>query len=628
MQVKRRLSRGDSDEESERYFPRRPRIAHPNDSRTIQQEREAAAVAKRARTSYTDAIAARPPSKDVLSGMPAELLVRIFSYFSEATLLDIALVSRLFRRVTGDGQLWRKHYYRRFILPRADRIPGFRKAMAAAKEASSLSSQAPSSDGTRGGRIASRDDPKQHPGFDVDWKKYYKLQHNWLRGRCEVDEIHFRHRAEHLAAGKTLVKVVDGLAVTADAARGLVVWDLRTRNTVAHASLDSYRGLPIQPTCVAVDDRHGHGQDLGHLGIAVGFEDGTFGIWRLDLHDNTLTKLCRYYKSCFGELAAIAYHHPYLIVGATGGFITLWTFDRPNPQWTAASPSSSCPTASDGDDAAKVTMSSGLLPAPYMLRSLKSHSTRLPLTLSIRRMASLIVASIVYTLDTVSGWCIAIQDLDIRPRGELLPEITDSRVAYTAPSGIRSSPSSSPGSSPSRGGGRGWQLGGGGGGPARDQPDANDGPIRLCYSHPYLLATLPDNTLMLQLCTSTSTSLSISPSIRLWGHTSGISDAEITTRGKAVSVSARGDEIRVWELEGRVGGSSVEVRPRQQDSPWGPAVGGGGESSSMGAAGLFSGPAALELESRKNQVGFDDEMVIVLKEDKQGKESLMVYDFT
>jgi hypothetical protein len=138
--------------------------------------------------------------------------------------------------------------------------------------------------------------------------------------------------------------------------------------------------------------------------------------------------------------------------------------------------------------------------------------------------------------------------------------------------------------------------------------------MTLCYSHPYLLATLPDNTLVLYLCTSTTKSFSLSSGIRLWGHTSGISDAEITPRGKAVSISTRGDEIRVWELEGRVGGSSIEVRPTTRQ----PADGTGSPTTVPRA----------EWEDRRNWVGFDDEMVIVLKETRDGRESLMVYDFT
>jgi hypothetical protein len=192
----------------------------------------------------------------------------------------------------------------------------------------------------------------------------------------------------------------------------------------------------------------------------------------------------------------------------------------------------------------------------------------------MRRVGVSVVASIAYMIDSIDGWSIGIQDLDIKSRpGLALPDIVHSRVAHSPPSGIAGLP-------------RG-----------------------LCYSHPYLLATLPDNTLLLHLCTATAAKLTISPGIRLWGHTSGISDAEITTRGKAVSVSARGDEIRVWELEGRLGGRSIEVRPRLQSEQAGSVTGG-----------------VLD-QAMKNKVGFDDEMVIVLKEQSDGRESLMVYDF-
>ena len=153
--------------------------------------------------------------------------------------------------------------------------------------------------------------------------------------------------------------------------------------------------------------------------------------------------------------------------------------------------------------------------------------------------------------------------------------------------------------------------------PPTIQNESSDGPISLCYTHPYLLATLPDNTLLLYLCTSNTSTLSISPGIRLWGHTSGISDADITARGKAVSVSCRGEEIRVWELEGRSEGKSVEVKPTVKSA-----------AEDAAKSGLADDQTLVQWDERRNWVGFDDEMVIVLKESKGGKESLMVYDFT
>jgi len=120
-----------------------------------------------------------------------------------------------------------------------------------------------------------------------------------------------------------------------------------------------------------------------------------------------------------------------------------------------------------------------------------------------------------------------------------------------------------------------------------------------------------------------------------------VSAAEITPRGKAVSVSLRGEELRVWELEGgsfasssagrlrRVMGSkglerSVVVRGTER----------GGEESGADAERAEKRTAREmeryeeEVEASKRWVGFDDEMVIVLKESGRGTQALMVYDFT
>lgn len=573
MQIKRRLSPEESGEGTKKY----PYAAFEGQNRRP----------KRTRLSSSDSIsiASHPPPRDIVSTLPPELLVRILSYLGETTLLNISPVSRLFCRITSDRQLWRRHYYRRFILPRAHLIPGFRKNGKAATTTASLGRT-----GTTG--RATKPGPTDHPGDYVDWKKSYKLLHNWARGRCDVDELQL-HPQERISLGKTLVKVAEGLAITADATTGLLVWDLRTRSLIAQASLGLHgECCDVRPTCLAVDDQL---SALGEMGIAAGFEDGTFGVWRMDLNKRQLVSVCRYNRGPYGELMAVAYCHPYVLAASTSGSVSLWMLDHP-PR-----------VDSDKrmDNAALV---------PYLLRSLKSHSTRPPLTLSIRRVSSSVVASIAYTLDTVSGWCIGIQDLDIHPSpNHALPEIIESRVAHTTPTSTRGS-ASTPDSSP-----RGRHYAFDEPSPPPNTRDNPDGPIRLCYSHPYLLATLPDNTLLLHLCTTTPAALTISPGIRLWGHTSGISDAEITARGKAVSVSARGDEIRVWELEGRVSGSSVEVRPRHQQ---------GGDDDAHEMAALARGVPAGLMDYRKNKVGFDDEMVIVLKEALDGRESLMVYDFT
>ncbi|KAG5922918.1 hypothetical protein E4U42_005140 [Claviceps africana] len=546
---------------------------------------------------------------DNTAGLSDELLIRIFSFLDEKTLLAISPVSRRFHRITSDSQLWRPHYYLRFILPRAHRIPGFRAG--ATRTSSKLRYSAgrfiwaDGGWGRRSGFVGAHQHQLQlqHQDESVDWKKQYRLRHNWARGRCAVDEMPVR-QADRLgpdalvsvAEWQTLVKVVDGLAVTVDATSGLRAWHLKTRRLVAQTPLSRPDDAGRQPTCLAVDDVLL--TSLRVLDIAVGFDDGHFGTWRLDVPSATIRLGHRHATGCCGELLAIAYAHPYLAAASRRGFISLFSLDA--APVAAATPASDAGTTStpgqdpepppppdpsrdDEDDDDGKQHKQDTAPAtpsrPRLLTRLQSHSTRPPLALSIRRTAVSVVASIAYTFDALGGWSIGIQDLDVSTPGRS-PHTVTSRVASTlpTPTPTRSSPVPVPVPVP-----------------------VPDGPIRLCYSHPYLLATLPDNTLVLHLCTSTATSLSISPGLRLWGHTSGISDAEITPRGKAVSLAAHGHEIRVWELEGRVGGPSVEIRPAP---PW----------------------AAFDARDRGGWVGFDDEMVVVLR-GRDGRESLVVYDF-
>lgn len=535
-----------------------------------------------------------PPDRDILTTISSELLLRILSFLSSSELLDISPTSHRLYRLASDPHLWREHYYERFVLPRALRIPGFRVGGAGGTKLQYSSRRAVWADG-RKGRAPEDEVPREsNESESVDWKRQYKLRHNWARGKCALEEVSVRDASEENEGQKrTLVKVVEGIAITADLESGLRVWDLRTRRPMAQLDFhEDNEGDSSAPTSLAVDES-GPGSMVE---IIVGFADGGFGLWRLDIDEKDLTRRYRHEKSCNGELAAVACGYPYVLTATTAGLISLYTFNRPAAKPTdnlTKHVSEAGELSSNGVKAkrAKAQTAKPILPPPYLLTSLKSHTTHLPLALSIRRMSSSVSASIAYTFSVRDGWCIGVQDLLITPStdGSGVETLT-SRLASTLPI--------------STSGGA-------------DSPRTNESRSELttlCYSHPYLLATLPDNTLVLYLCTSTAKSFLLSPGIRLWGHTSGISDAEITPRGKAVSISTRGDEVRVWELEGRVGGSSIEVRPTSRQ----PAD----DADSPTPA-----PRA-EWEDRRNWVGFDDEMVIVLKEARDGRESLMVYDFT
>ncbi|KAL2121789.1 hypothetical protein VTJ04DRAFT_2244 [Mycothermus thermophilus] len=559
---------------------------------------------------------------DRLSRLSDELLLRILSFLPLRHLLAVAPVSRRMYALSSDSQLWKALYYDRFVLPRAMRIPGIRDGLSGSGAGTDTASRGLwhklhyagrrmlSAEGRAGRRSgSSKEDSVEQPP-PVNWKRQFKIRYNWARGKCAVEELRLGQDVDVDDRGqgrkrRMLVKVVEGIAVTADKGEGLRAWDLKTRSLIAQVGI----GQDAAPSAIAVDE---DGYDRGVLDVALGFDDGSFGVWRLVRSEKKLELRYRHEKSINGELIAMAFSYPYLLTATQAVLISLYTFNRPGADTIHAE-------------------QAGKLPPPYLLTSLDSHTSRPPLALSIRKTTKTTIASVAYTFSTRRGWALGIQDLHISQDPGLRDVIT-SRLAFANPiedESLSYSSPTSPISPPRR---RPDHAGGGHGAPLEEAIAAapqEPGPTTLCYSHPYLLATLPDNTLVLHLCTSTATSLSISDGIRLWGHTSGISDAEITARGRAVSVSARGDEMRVWELEpGRVAasgaGRSVEIRPWATTTTT-TSRPGQGEREGLE---ILSDDPAHDWDERRNWVGFDDEMVIVLKERNGARASLMVYDFT
>ena len=549
---------------------------------------------------------------DRLSDLSDELLIRILHHLPISALLHCQRLSHRFYRLAGDGQIWKNLYYNRFVLPRALRIPGMRTAPDEALHFSSRRSKW-LDDNTllsRGG------------GKDTDWKRQYKLRYNWSVGACEVQEIHV---ADRPSVPSMLVRLAGGIVVTANDEDGLRAWDLKEKELFATCLLGN-EGIP---TCLAVDEQ---GAGTGRLAIALGFTDGGWGTWELDVTGKAFKRTFRHSASSNGILSAVAYAKPYILTITERQLLSLYSFaaaplfgeDRDLDLRTAAATREESPIPIHQSEAPTALEQ----PQPRLLASLKSYNSWPPLALSIRTTASTIIASIAYSLPTyLSGWSIGLQELHLSP---VTGVVSSSRLTSALPQGFSSllspsAPSSSSGTSTPP------QI-----------PFSNDAgrvshPTSLSYSHPYILATQPDNTLTLYLCTSTASSLAITPGTKLWGHTSSVSSAEITPRGKAVSVSTRGNELRIWELEGGLSSSSssssqsksffsgrrgkrledrsVRIRPEPK-------------SSTLLSRNGQNAEDEEETEERKQWVGFDDEMVIVLKESGRGTQALMVYDFT
>jgi hypothetical protein len=108
-------------------------------------------------------------------------------------------------------------------------------------------------------------------------------------------------------------------------------------------------------------------------------------------------------------------------------------------------------------------------------------------------------------------------------------------------------------------------------------------------------------------------------------------------RGKAVSVSRLGDELRVWDLEGGITSMSNRRRFRNGDM-----------SVRVQPSNVLGDPAKIEEDATQEKaglrlaldrgfddstissgwIGFDEQNVIVLREKPEGSRALVVYDFT
>lgn len=267
------------------------------------------------------------------------------------------------------------------------------------------------------------------------------------------------------------------------------------------------------------------------------------------------------------------------------------------------------------------------LPPPRLLYSLRSHTVWPPVSLSLRLTASSLTAAIAFALPTyLTGWTVGVQELRLSHKGELLTSrlatATDEH-AFTL-SAYRSARSFSPFEDQTRAGS------------TASNPSSSK-PTSMSYSHPYLLVAHPDNTLSIYLVKSTASALSISSGDRLIGHTSSVSGAHVGGRGKAVSVSRLGDELRVWDLEGGItstkdrrrlhnGDMSVRVQPSNASNTSGSTQG----DAAPRTDGLRFALDRVFDNPTENQgwVGFDEQNVIVLREKSEGSQALVVYDFT
>lgn len=429
------------------------------------------------------------------------------------------------------------------------------------------------------------------------------MRHNWTQGKCAVSEIVVSERPPE---PPLLVTLSNSTIFAADSISGLRAWsvkdgrELLASTPFSAAATDNLR-LPVS---MAIDSND---RDEDDERVVLGFEDGSFSIYALRRGLRRFDNHFTHPPSSNGMLSALAMSSPYLLTMTEDHLLSLYAFDEKQKD-----PSSLAP--------------------PRLLYSLRSHTAWPPVSLSLRTTATSMTAAIAYSLPTyLSGWTVGVQELNLSHKGELL----GSRLATAAdehsftlsnylPVSSPSARSSSPAPVLPRA-------------PPSVSTPSSSKPTSMSYSHPYLLVAHPDNTLSLYLVKSIASTLSIGPGNRLWGHTSSISGAHVGIRGKAVSVSRLGDELRVWDLEGgtaslanrrrfRNGELSVRVQP----SKAGDETLEGQDVENERTVGLRYALDQTFDDSSVNHgwVGFDEQNVIVLREKREGSQALVVYDFT
>jgi hypothetical protein len=443
-------------------------------------------------------------------------------------------------------------------------------------------------------------------GKVTHWKTQYRLRHNWSKGVCRVSKV----EVAQLSQPPILTKLHSGVVFTANKENGLRAWS--TKHPKTPLAYISFANIGDTPTALSTTQE----STSSLIEVTVGLENGRYDLYDFDVTRAEFSLRCSHTTSPAASITAIASSPPYLLTVTHHKVLSLYKVQ---------------PSASPTDPG------SGTL---HMLVSLEANNLLAPMSLSIRHSASEIIASIAYSFFHIScGWSIGIQELRFNQHGEHLgsqlattitsqhgennmPMMADMDNATKRNSGVIHNPLlTSFLSNPSI--------------------HHNDPPTSLSYSHPYLLTSHRDNTLTMYLVVSSSDKLWIKGARRLWGHTSSVANVQVSDRGKAVSVSPRGNEIRIWELEKVIASPSPSRTPSKGESsvrlsPEKPARENNHNShTTLGAVNWGrqrlrreSEDVPAEVVDMHGWVGFDEEQVVVLREMGRGTQLLECYDFT
>ncbi|KAL4958814.1 WD domain protein [Aspergillus stella-maris] len=534
---------------------------------------------------------------DRLSSLSNEILLHILSFLPIPALLTCQRLSHRFNALAGDSELWKRQYYSKWVRPRARRLASTRRfflPQAKIEYSPRVSTWLDHGNLDRNHRI-------------THWKQQYQLRHNWSKGTCRVTQVELPQPPRP----PMLVTLCAGYVFTADAHGGLRAWSVESPET-CKASLpftDPKSSTSSAPTALTATC----GSEESSIELAVGFDGGVFSVYKFDTKALRLNIHFTRTRSAHGAITAMAASYPYLMAVSKHKILSLYKLPvkADDHSW--------------GDEA-------------HILASLKADSILSPMSLSVRMAGTEIIASIVYSfLHLGCGWSLGIQELHFDSTGQQ----TRSRLTTTVDTQYGVHLHQLPGS-----------------GTGQDSTPENESPVptsltptlpailhqdpptSVSYSHPYLLTSHADNTLTVYLVVSTPTALFVKGGQRLFGHTSSVSAVQVSDRGKAVSVSLNGDEIRVWELESLVssfgsqkmlqGDNSIKIQPENQRGPHdheGPGLLSGVPRQGTKRVLPYPANASHKLVAARGCIGFDDERLLLFREKEHGSQLLEFYDF-
>jgi hypothetical protein len=558
------------------------------------EEEELSLPFKRRRSNTASSTPAVQVSSSHIGRLSDEILLAIFERLSLEQLLLCQPVSHRWHKISTDPELWKRLYFLRYVKPRLVHLRSRR-------------------------HIASRDwwmteTTQDESGEKKDWKHLFKVRHNWHKGRCAISEIDISDRPsshENLEVPRVgsfweevttstsppLVQFDGTIFLSADKDAGLRAWNITQIENGGRKIVGSRRFRGYEegwrlgaPSALAIDG------DEANPNITVGFESGGLMILQLrpmdalnDREHGFWVRLVLPPPEIPSKILHVTFSYPYLLTLDVDNNLRAYLFE---------------------DNQLRLQM-------PRSLATLLAPALRGPCNLTLRRLKTgaeeTVIASIAYSLPLFhGGWSVGIQEvvLDLSSADG----ISRTRIGTCAPTtyNLQLHPDHTTSM-------------------VRSMSTPTASPTSISYSHPYLLTSHRDNTLTLYLVRSTEKEISIGEPRRLWGHTTGVAKAGVAGRGRAVSVSQVGGEVRVWELE------SIASTPTKANAN----VQYGGVVSIVESVRVENALPSqtgkeLYLDSVPVQkcamavewIGFDDEKLLVVTRDHERDKNVTLYDFT